>query len=94
MLISNEREPGAVKVTLELIWKVGSDWFQSFFFFFFFWQCPLHKKIPGIKPDPSHCSDNARSLTHCSTRELMVPTLKDWRRQKEVKLAGWVVEVR
>ena len=36
MLISNEREPGAVKVTLELIWKVGSDWFQSFFFFFFF----------------------------------------------------------
>ena len=57
-----------------------------FYFFFFLFGCAcMWKKFPGQRlnlyhsNDPSHSSDNARSLTLCATRELL-PTLffKDW----------------
>ena len=46
---------------------------------FFFWPCLQHVEVwkfpgQGLNPcyssDPNHCSDNTRSLTCCSTREL------------------------
>lgn len=45
-------------------------------FFFFFWLCPQHVEVPRPKnphhsSNPSSLSDNARSSTHCSTRELL-----------------------
>ena len=50
--------------------------FFSFLFFFFFLAGarPQHVEVlgPGIEPTAlSHCSDNARSLSCCSTRELL-----------------------
>ena len=44
--------------------------------FFFFWSWLWHVEVPspGVTPAPhwcpDHCSDNIRSLTHWSTREL------------------------
>ena len=42
---------------------------------FLFWPCPWYAEFPRPKfphhtSDPSCCSDNARSLTHCATGEL------------------------
>ena len=43
-------------------------------FFFFFWPHPqkflCHKIKSSYCSDPSHCSDNAGSLSCCTTREL------------------------
>ena len=61
--------------------------FPLFFFFFFFWLHPQHINFPGqglkLNPhcssNPSPCSDNASSLTHCAARELLhCPFGKAW----------------
>ena len=37
------------------------------------WKFPGQGSNPCHSNDPSSCSDNARSLTHCATRELLSP---------------------
>ena len=52
----------------------------SLFFFFLFQPQPRNMEVPGPGKEsnrwhsrnPSHSSDNTRSLTHCNTRELMI----------------------
>ena len=39
------------------------------------WKIPGQGSIPHHSSDPSHCSDNARSLTHWTTRELHQHTI-------------------
>ena len=53
-----------------------------FCFGFFGYACGMCKfqgerLNPHHGSDPSHCSDNARFLTHCVTRELLVVALTD-----------------
>ena len=48
---------------------------QPFFFFFFcrdldMWKFLGRESNPRHSSDRAHCSDNAGSLTHCTTREL------------------------
>lgn len=49
---------------------------QTSFFFFFFLAVPRGIQFlgqgwsPRHSSDPSHCSDNVGSLTHCAAREL------------------------
>ena len=49
---------------------------RNSFLICFFWPCPRHVKIrthrlnPHHSSNPSHCSDNARSLTHGTIREM------------------------
>ena len=50
-------------------------WELLYFFFFFgcahgIWTFPGQGSNLSHSSDPSHCSDSARSLTHCATREL------------------------
>ena len=50
---------------------------EGFFFFFFFflhhgiWKFPGQESKPHHRSDPSHCSDNAGSLTFCAKREFL-----------------------
>ena len=52
-------------------------------FFFFFFAVPMWK-FPGQGLNPrhssnlsNHCGDNARSLTHCATKEKEFPAITD-----------------
>ena len=49
-----------------------SCWLPGFFFFFFgfFGRTCGMQKFLGQRLNPCHSSDSARSLTHCTTREL------------------------
>ena len=60
------------------------DVFLSFLLISFFWPLLWHAEVPGpgIKPElqqqpESQSRDNARSLTHCTTRELQVVCLSE-----------------
>ena len=56
-----------------------SSFLSSFLFSFFLCQAHSMWKFLGQRQnlshssDPSHCSDNTRSLTHCAKRDLLVP---------------------
>ena len=55
--------------------KLPFSFFLSFFFFFghghSMWKFPGQGSNPYHISDPSHCSDDTRSLTCCATRELL-----------------------
>lgn len=39
------------------------------------WKFPGRGSSPSDRSDPSHCSDNPRSLAHCTIRELLITIL-------------------
>ena len=67
--------PSAPKMPLILLYQSGNSYFYLFIFFFghpfiFAYPCATYK-FPGQGLNPHHSSDNARSLAHCATRELL-----------------------
>lgn len=61
---------------LEYILKIVA-FFVEFFFFFFghthgMWKFLGHGSNLSHSSDLRHCSDNARSITHCTVREVHV----------------------
>ena len=58
-------------------WETTTITSLYFFFLFFFWLCPWHVELPGPGIKPSHCNDNARSLTCWTTQELWLPFSKE-----------------
>ena len=67
------------KVVLSLVIVALEIVMTKILFYFILLDTPQHVEVPrpGIKPAPqqhllSHCSDNARSFTHCTTKEFVV----------------------